>query len=178
MIRKYILINTIVLTTFLFAQEIYPISKTEFQFENGNIINLYDNNFILIYLKDNGIGNFYAVDKDGTVWKKGPITGGAYGYRTGKGLFKIFQKKRYHMSTKYPDENGINNMNYMMKITQSGIALHQGSVRHLSHGCIHIDKKDVKTLFNWANIGTKVIITKHPYENFAYEDLIRIYRKK
>jgi lipoprotein-anchoring transpeptidase ErfK/SrfK len=82
------------------------------------------------------------------------------------------------MSTVYPDESGVNNMDYMMKYTQSGHALHKGSVDWMSHGCIHIDPKDVPVIYHWSNYKTKVVITRHSYMPFARDDLRKIYGKR
>lgn len=159
--------------------ETIPISKTVFkQISNDNekIIDLSGQNFILVSVREEGSdGRFYAVDKDGTVWWSGPVTSGAPEFRSPSGIFSIIQKKRYHMSRDYPDESGINNMNYMMKFTRFGHALHEGSVDWLSHGCIHIDPKDVPVIYKWSNNRTKVIITRYTYMPFAKSDLRRIY---
>ena len=82
------------------------------------------------------------------------------------------------MSTLFPDESGVNNMNYMMKFTNSGHALHEGSVDWMSHGCIHIDPKDVPVIYKWSTFKTKVVITRHTYMPFAQEDLRKIYIKR
>jgi len=159
--------------------ETIPISKTVFKLVNGErerIVDLTGRNFIIVSVRELGSdGRFYAVDVDGTVWWSGPVTSGAPEFRSPSGIFNIIQKKRYHMSNAFPDESGINNMNYMMKFTKRGHALHEGSVDWLSHGCIHIDPKDVPTLYRWSNFKTKVVITRHTYMPFAREDLKRIY---
>lgn len=162
-------------------QELIPLTKTTFKIINNKtkkeqIVDLTNQNFILVSVREHGSdGRFYAVDVDGTVWWSGPVTSGADEYRSPSGVFPIIQKKRYHMSTAYPDENGINNMDYMMKFTRFGHALHLGSVDWMSHGCIHIDKKDVPTLFKWSTFDTKVVITRHSYMPFAKDDLKKIY---
>jgi len=79
------------------------------------------------------------------------------------------------MSTQYPDPSGVNNMNYMMKFSNGGHALHEGSVDWMSHGCIHIDPKDIPVIYKWSNYKTKIVITRHTYMPFAKEDLRRIY---
>ncbi len=161
--------------------ELIPLSKTVFKVihlksENEKTIDLTGKNFILVSVREHGSdGRFYAVDSDGTVWWSGPVTSGADAYRSPSGVFPIIHKKRYHMSTAYPDESGINNMDYMLKFTQNGHALHKGSVDWMSHGCIHIDNKDIPTLFKWANYKTKVVVTRHSYMPFAKEDLKKIY---
>lgn len=163
--------------------ETMPLSKTAFkQFKkNGaeTIVDLSGNDFIVVSVREPGSdGRFYAVDRDGTVWWTGPVTSGAPEFRSPSGIFTIFQKKRYHMSTLWPDESGVNNMDYMMKFTKGGHALHKGSVDWMSHGCIHVDPKDVPVIYHWSNYKTKVVITRHSYMPFAREDLKRIYSKK
>jgi len=171
----------------LLAEEIYPfkgtetipIAKTVFKLlkgESERIVDLTGKNFIVVSVREVGSdGRFYAVDVDGTVWWSGPITSGTLEFRSPSGIFNIIQKKRFHMSNAFPDESGINNMDYMMKFTRRGHALHKGSVNWLSHGCIHIDPRDVPTLYKWSNFKTKVVITRHSYMPFAREDLRRIY---
>jgi len=161
------------------GEEALPISKTVFKLFNGGrerTVDLTGKNFIVVSVREVGSdGRFYAVDVDGTVWWSGAITSGTLEFKTPSGIFTIFQKKRYHMSNAYPDESGVNNMDYMMKFTQRGHALHKGSVDWLSHGCIHIDPKAVPTLYHWSNYRTKVVITRHSYMPFARDDLRKIY---
>jgi len=162
--------------------ETMPLSKTVFKlFKNDEeeIVDLGGKNFIVVSVRERGSdGRFYAVDRDGTVWWSGPITSGAPEFRSPSGIFTIFLKKRYHMSRAYPDESGVNNMDYMMMFTKAGHALHKGSVDWMSHGCIHIDPKDVPVIYHWSNYQTKVVVTRHSYMPFARDELIRIYGKK
>jgi lipoprotein-anchoring transpeptidase ErfK/SrfK len=166
----------------LIGTETMPIDKTVFKLiknDSEKIVDLTGQNFIVVSVRERGSdGRFYAVDRDGTVWWSGPVTSGAPEFRSPSGIFTIFQKKRYHMSTLWPDESGVNNMDYMMKFTKAGHALHKGSVDWMSHGCIHIDPKDVPVIYNWSNYKTKVVITRHSYMPFAREDLKRIYGKR
>lgn len=159
--------------------ETMPLSKTVFKLiknDREKTVDLTGKNFIVVSVRELGSdGRFYAVDQDGTVWWSGPVTSGAGEFRSPSGIFTIFQKKRYHMSTLWPDESGVNNMDYMMKFTRGGHALHQGSVNWMSHGCIHIDPKDVPVIYKWSNYKTKVVITRHSYMPFAKDDLRRIY---
>ena len=163
----------------LIGTETIPLSKTVFRLiknDQEKIVDLTGQDFILVSVRETGSdGRFYAVDKDGTVWWSGPVTSGAPKFRSPSGIFSIIQKKRYHMSTIWPDESGVNNMNYMMKFTNSGHALHEGSVDWMSHGCIHIDPKDVPVIYKWSTYKTKVVITRHSYMPFAKDDLHRIY---
>jgi lipoprotein-anchoring transpeptidase ErfK/SrfK len=162
--------------------ETMPIAKTVFKLikeDSEKIVDLTGKDFIVVSVRERGSdGRFYAVDRDGTVWWSGPVTSGAPEFRSPSGIFTIFQKKRYHMSTLWPDESGVNNMDYMMKFTKRGHALHKGSVDWMSHGCIHIDPKDVPVIYHWSTYKTKVVITRHSYMPFAKEDLIKIYGKR
>ena len=94
-------------------RELIPLGKTTFMIINlksqkETRVDLTGEDFILISVREHGSdGRFYAVDSDGTVWWSGAITSGAKAFRSPSGVFNIIQKKRYHMSTKYPDENGI-----------------------------------------------------------------------
>jgi len=162
--------------------ETWPVSKTVFKLIKGDserTVDLTGKNFIVVSVRERGSdGRFYAVDKDGTVWWSGAVTSGAPEFRSPSGVFSIIQKKRFHMSTLYPEDSGINNMNYMMKFTNAGHALHEGSVDWMSHGCIHIDPKDVPVIYKWSNFKTKIVITRHTYMPFATKDLKKIYGKK
>ena len=164
--------------------ELIPVSKTVFtvvNLETGDekTVDLTGENFVIVSVREKGSdGRFYAVDSDGTVWWSGAVTSGAPEFRSPSGVFPIIQKKRHHMSTAYPDESGINNMDYMMKFTRNGHALHQGSVDWMSHGCIHIDPKDVPVIYNWSTYKTKVVITRHSYMPFAKDDLRKIYLRR
>ena len=162
--------------------ETMPIAKTVFKLikdDSEKIVDLTGKDFIVVSVRERGSdGRFYAVDRDGTVWWSGPVTSGAPEFRSPSGIFTIFQKKRYHMSTLWPDESGVNNMDYMMKFTKGGHALHKGSVDWMSHGCIHIDPKDVPVIYHWSTFKTKVVITRHTYMPYAKEDLNKIYGKR
>ena len=163
------------------THEVIPVAKTLFKvidLRDGNVSmhDLSGQDFIVVSVREKGSdGRFYAVDRDGTVWMSGAVTSGAVEYRSPSGVFKILEKQRYHMSSEYPDESGVNNMDFMMRFTRFGHALHKGSVNWMSHGCIHIDPKEVPVLFRWSQLGMPVVITRHSYMPFAKEDLRKIY---
>jgi len=165
------------------TRELIPITKTIFKIINlkdksEKIVDLTGENFILVSVREKGSdGRFYAVDSDGTVWWSGIITSGTPEFRSPSGIFPIIEKKRYYMSKDFPEESGINNMDFMMKFTNMGHALHKGSVKWMSHGCIHIDPKDVPVIYHWSNYNTRVVVTRHSYMPFAKEDLKKIYAK-
>jgi len=166
------------------TRELIPLSKTVFEVVNlktdaERIVDLTGKDFILVSVREEGSdGRFYAVDRDGTVWWSGPVTSGAPQFRSPSGVFHILQKKRHHMSIAYPDESGVNNMDYMMKFTRYGHALHKGSVDWMSHGCIHLDPMDVPVIYRWSYLGMPVVITRHTYMPFARQDLRRIYASR
>ena len=161
------------------GREVVPLSKTRFEvfYDNGSArtVDLRGKEFIVVSVREPGSdGRFYAVDRDGVVWWTGAVTSGADDYKTPSGIYPVLYKKRYHMSTKYPDPSGVNNMDFSIFFTHGGHALHKGSVNWMSHGCIHIDPRDIRTLYRWAKPGaTRVVITRHSYMPFARPDLLR-----
>ncbi len=88
---------------------------------------------------------------------------------TDRGTFKILRKYRTYRSHTYDVQ-----MNYAMFFTHDGKALHQyhgvvplrivrtarGSVSDWfgSHGCVRLTESDAKTLYEWAEIYTPVIV--------------------
>ncbi len=128
---------------------------------NGQLFNTYHGqSFIWVVInKNKSIGKLHFVDEKGHIKYSTWISSGAKGYRTPAGNYKIYYKKRYHMSTKYPETNGINNMNYSLFFL-NGFALHQGNPRQSSHGCVHVVPNVASKLYNDARHGTPVIITK------------------
>ena len=166
------------------THELIPLSKTVFKVvdletEKSRTVDLTGKNFVIVSVREKGSdGRFYAVDSDGTVWLSGPVTSGALEFRSPSGVFHIFEKRRHYMSKAFPDEDGVNNMDFMMKFTRFGHALHAGSVGWMSHGCIHIDPKDVPVVFKWSKHGMPVVVTRHTYMPFAKDDLRKIYLKR
>jgi len=162
------------------AKIVQPVSKTKFEIKDdeGNLINTVDlkgREFIVVSVREPGSdGRFYAVDRDGIVWWTGVITSGADDYKTPSGIYTVLRKQRYYMSKTYPEENGVNNMDFSIFFTHRGHALHMGSVNWMSHGCIHIAPKDIPVIFHWAKVGdTKIVITRKSYMPFAKKDLIK-----
>ncbi len=178
-------IKLLILVLFLFvnlinANIVKPISKTRFQIltDSGELIREVDlkgQEFIVVSVREPGSdGRFYAVDRDGIVWWSGIITSGADDYKTPSGIYSVLRKIPRYMSKAYPDEDGVNNMDFAIFFTERGHALHMGSVNWMSHGCIHIAPKDIPVIYHWAKIGeTKVVITRKSYMPFAKHDLIK-----
>ena len=159
------------------AKTITPLSITEFEVtdKHGNtkIVNLKGKKFVVVSVSEPGSeGKSYAVDEDGTIWWVDKIASGAYGgHETPNGIFPILLKRRYHMSAAHPSANGVNNMDFEMLFTNQGHALHLGNTRALSHGCIHVGRKDVEAMFKWVDTHTKVVIMRGHYGQFLDQEL-------
>ena len=159
------------------ATTITPLSITEFEIKdkegNTKIVNLKGKKFVVVSVSEPGSeGKSYAVDEDGTIWWVDEISSGAYGgHETPNGIFPILLKRRYHMSAAHPSKSGINNMDFEMLFTNRGHALHLGNTKALSHGCIHVGRKDVEAMFKWVDLKTKVVIMRGNYEQFLNQEL-------
>lgn len=176
--KLFLLIS--ILFSFANSKVLEPIAKTKFRIidsKTGSVqeVDLKGQEFIVVSVREPGSdGRFYAVDRDGIVWWTGIITSGADDYKTPSGIYTVLRKQRHYMSKKYPDEDGVNNMDFAIFFTNQGHALHMGSVNWMSHGCIHIAPKDIPVLFHWAKIGeTRVVITRKTYMPFAKDDLVK-----
>ena len=165
----------LLIISYISGSEVIPYNKYEFEVD-GKQIDFYDKGYIIVELSkhNGGAGNFYAVDRDGTLWLSGPISAGRPGkFKTRPGVYRINYKKRFHMSRKYPEASGINNMDYSM-FFNGGIALHKGSVYSFSHGCVHVRQEDISKLFGWARTGISVIVTNEPIRGMLKTDLAMI----
>ncbi|HIQ28253.1 MAG TPA: murein L,D-transpeptidase [Sulfurovum sp.] len=159
------------------ATTITPLSITEFEVKDKNgdtkIVNLKGKKFIVVSVSEPGSeGRSYAVDEDGSIWWVDKISSGAYGgHETPNGIFPIILKRRYHMSSTHPSSDGVNNMDFEMLFTNQGHALHLGNIRALSHGCIHVGRKDVEAMFRWVDTKTKVVVMRGHYGQFLDKEL-------
>ena len=112
----------------------------------------------------------YAYE-DGKLLYSGWISSGRKKYKTPTGYFRVLQKEKEHISNRWPKKVVIKNgkkveeiggakMPYMLRLTWTGIALHEGYTPNYpaSHGCIRVAKGFAKKLYNWARVGTRVII--------------------
>lgn len=102
----------------------------------------------------------------------GRVSTGKPGRRTPHGTFYILEKQRYHKSSSWPKPNGGAVMNYMQRLTNSGIAMHLGYVPNYpaSHGCIRLENGFAQRMFRWTHRGLKVRIVGTPPA--------RVYRKQ
>ena len=101
----------------------------------------------------------YAIE-DGFVAFEGRISSGVIGRETPNGEYRILQKKRYHKSNLWPKPDGGAKMNYMLRLSNSGIAMHIGHVpnKPASHGCIRMKSGFAQRMFKWARVGIPVYV--------------------
>ena len=111
----------------------------------------------------------YALE-DGNIKFQGKISSGKRGRATPEGDYHILQKKRHHRSNMWPKPNGGAKMPYMLRLTNSGIAMHLGNVRRraASHGCIRMSSSLAKKMYKWARVGTVVHVDGNAHN---YNDL-------
>lgn len=165
------------------ATEVIPITKTKFSFIHKGkeeIINLNNQGFIVISVREQGSdGRFYAVDKN-KVWLSGAISTGVGGIYVKKkitsttptGIWKITSKKIYNTSVEWPNADGSNNMNYSLMFGNKGIAIHEGDTEWMTpDGCVQVESNNMKKLFKWAKEGMSIIVTRHTYMPHAVNDL-------
>jgi len=102
--------------------------------------------------------------QDGRVLFHGWVSTGRPGRRTPTGHFRVLEKELRHVSSKYPEPNGGARMDYMLRLTDYGVAMHLGYVPNYpaSHGCIRMENGFAQKMFNWASVGTPVIIRGTP----------------
>ena len=114
-------------------------------------------NAVVVSLNENGTGSFITC-KDYTITRNGPVTSGRpQNHRTPRGNFKIgWQAKEWDSKT-YPSTDGTRNMDYA-SFFNNGIALHAGSVRALSHGCVHMRRNDARYVYENFGNGDAVIV--------------------
>ena len=105
----------------------------------------------------------YAYE-DGHLLFHGWVSTGKPGRRTPTGRFRVLEKDLHHVSSKYPEPNGGARMDYMLRLTNYGVAMHLGYVPNYpaSHGCIRMENGFAQKMYNWASVGTPVIIRGYP----------------
>ena len=118
----------------------------------------------------------YAYE-DGYVVFEGRISSGKIARETPNGEFTILQKKRHHKSNLWPKPNGGAKMPYMMRLTNSGIAMHLGYVpnKPASHGCIRLRKGFAQKMYRWARVGMLVYIEGRAEEYVETMNFVRDY---
>ena len=83
-----------------------------------------------------------------------PITHGRKGFRTPPGTFRVSYKAADHVSSVYDAE-----MPYSV-FFNGGIAFHEGSLKQLSHGCIHLSGKAARNFFGSLGRGEIVQVVR------------------
>ncbi len=173
-----LLLSTIVFCSTVANADILINSKNSFIDTRNGITTTIKGDFIVITLKPNGAGRYFYVDSykagNTAIWSNPIAAGKPPKFTTPSGIYKVYHKKRKHMSTKYPEPSGINNMNYSM-FFKGGYAIHQGNPYGLSHGCIHLSKKDAKRVFETSKHGITVIITRSSYIPFLTENEFNVF---
>jgi hypothetical protein len=94
------------------------------------------------------------------------ICSGRPGYETPNGKYKVLEKEKMHISNRYPIKDkeanirGGAKMPYMLRVTNTGVAIHAGEMVAYpdSHGCIRIPYGKAMQLYKWTDIGTKISI--------------------
>jgi len=112
----------------------------------------------------------YALE-DGNIKFEGKISSGKRGRATPEGDYHILEKKRYHRSNMWPKPHGGAKMPYMLRLTNTGIAMHMGNVRRraASHGCIRMSPSLARKMYKWAKVGMVVHVDgdAHNYNDFS-----------
>ena len=105
----------------------------------------------------------YAYE-NGHIVFSGNVSTGRPGRRTPVGHFRVLEKDIDHVSSKYPRPNGGARMNYMLRLTNYGVAMHLGYVPNYpaSHGCIRMENGFAQKMYYWAPVGTPVVIKGTP----------------
>jgi lipoprotein-anchoring transpeptidase ErfK/SrfK len=83
------------------------------------------------------------------------ITHGRPGYRTPPGMFRVTFKDIDHKSSIFNNAP----MPYSV-FFNGGIAFHAGSLRELSHGCIHLSTAAAKMYYNSLQVGEAVQVVR------------------
>ena len=111
------------------------------------------------------LGDRYLVVHNGdNILYDAPVLGGRKKYPTPIGFYKIYRKERVHKSSKWPKGKGGAKMPFSMFLQnvntgrKTGVALHAGSLRVKSHGCIHLDWTDAQELYFLLDVGDAVNI--------------------
>lgn len=96
-----------------------------------------------------------------------PISSGQRGLETPTGIFSILEKNRYHYSNLY----GGAPMPYMQRLTNSGVAMHEGVLPGYpaSHGCIRMPQSFARNLFGITDIGARVLVVEDDIQPVAIE---------
>lgn len=116
-----------------------------------------------------GIQRLYAYENGKSIFTTAvPITSGKNGFETVTGEYAIYYKQQnFRMTSPFPGIYYDNVVQYWMPF-YLGYGIHDASWRTVygtqdylsvgSHGCVNTPLSEVAVLYNWAEIGTKVIV--------------------
>jgi lipoprotein-anchoring transpeptidase ErfK/SrfK len=116
-----------------------------------------------------GLQRLYAYENGKTIFPTAvTITTGKYGFETVYGEFAIYLKERMHqMRSPFPGIYYDDVVNYWMPF-YLGYGLHDAPWRSVygtqdysvvgSHGCVNMPLNETIILYNWADVGTRVIV--------------------
>lgn len=141
-----------------------PIQSYTEKITTGKALKISTNKKIIIKLSEQKL---YAYEGD-NIFMETYISSGLDDLPTPRGTFRIFEKtpSRYMqgplpgISDQYYDLPGVP---WTMYFTTEGAALH-GAYWHnsfgtqWSHGCVNLSPEEAEILYNWAEIGTTVIV--------------------
>ena len=138
------------------AKRVKVSPHASFRDNTGRTCDFYDKT-IYVQLRPNGTGEFIACE-DYTIKRHGVVSSGRPGtHDTVRGEFRTQWKAYNWDSKKYPSDNGGFNMRRAM-FFHGGFAMHNGNVNGLSHGCIRTQMRNADWLYEWAPVGTKIIV--------------------
>ena len=131
----------------------------------GTVTMLEADKYILV---DLDMQTAYAYE-NGEIVMSGRVATGKEGHRTPTGYYRILEKKRHHRSNLWPKPDGGARMDYMLRLTNTGIAMHLGPVPRYpaSHGCIRMKNGFAQRLWRWAEVGTEVEVSGYPPSRVA-----------
>lgn len=80
------------------------------------------------------------------------VSTGRPGYETPKGSFRVYRKEKMSWSKPY------NTWMPLSSYFVGGVALHEGDPEVMSHACIHVPPVFSQSVYQYASIGTKVVV--------------------
>ena len=116
-------------------------------------------------------------DEYGNILLEEAVSTGNKFHPTPKGAFRVIDKQKHHKSNLYPirddGSRGGAVMDYMLKFTHGGNAIHKGRVVYegeksipVSHGCIRLAPIDAKRVFSLLQIGDRIkVVGKYNYKD-------------
>lgn len=95
---------------------------------------------------------------------------------TEKGIYKVLQKDPDHYSKSYTNAFGEPAWMPMALRIYGTVWIHAGDVvgAYCSHGCINLPPDPAERLYNWADVGTTVVVSD--FLKDVNQDLIKLYK--